>query len=115
MFIVSNNPSFLQGTPQKIIGNIILAREAQNYLKVGVEYRSIYGRIFRSLYGLDENTMFGAPVSLENDTSLEAATIQNVQESYQAISDNRVRMSVNFGVSGKNFNRERASQLLVSV
>lgn len=69
MFVLSNNQTFLAGTPAKISGNLSFKSAKDNWLGVGIDYRAVYGKIYQALYGLSDATYFGETVRLEDDVS----------------------------------------------
>jgi hypothetical protein len=58
MFVISNDASLLASLDRKIYGNISLTKAKENWLGVGIDYRSVYGKIFRALYGVSDTAYF---------------------------------------------------------
>lgn len=50
MFVISNNQNLLSSLNQKVYGNISVTKARQDWLGVGIDYRSVYGKIYKALY-----------------------------------------------------------------
>lgn len=50
MFVISNNPTLQSNLPAKIYGSMDLLHEKNDWLGVGIDYRSVYGKIYNALY-----------------------------------------------------------------
>lgn len=54
MFIVSNNENLLNNQlPQKVYGNNLVKDSSENYLGVGIDYRSVYTSLFKWVFSKD--------------------------------------------------------------
>ena len=78
-----------------------------NSLGIGVDYRSVYGSIFNSLYGLDPSTYFGTHISLADDISMIPNDISRLNYSYRA-SGQTPLLDIEMTVSGNNFSPGKA-------
>ncbi len=79
-----------------------------NSLGIGIDYRSIYGKVFEALYNLNGKNYFqDDTISLEDDISLDPNQISLLSYSYQASGQN-VIMSGEFSMTGRNYNPGKA-------
>ncbi len=106
--MLTNNADIRASLPATTYGYGSATKSQNNWLGVGIDYRSIYGTIYRALYGLNPATFFPSPVSLERDISLDPARIGRVETSYQPLSAGRVRVRVSAEVSGANLSLDKA-------
>ncbi len=84
-------------------GNMSIKNSKSNSLTVGIDYRSVFGSVFNSLYNLDPSTYFGTPISIHNDVSLTPNKMSLLNYSYQA-SGQTPLLNIEFNVSGVNYN-----------
>jgi hypothetical protein len=102
MYVVTSNQALRTKLQAGIYGNMSIKNAKYNSLGVGIDYRSVYGSIFNSLYGLDESNYFGTPISLSKDISLAPNTISLLNYSYQA-SGQTPLLNIELTVSGSNY------------
>lgn len=67
MFVISNNPTLQTNLPQKVYGKMDLLHEKSDWLSVGIDYRSVYGKIFNALYGLSDSNYFTSMSRLDDN------------------------------------------------
>lgn len=78
IYMLTSNPTLRALLPAGTYGNMSL-KYTRNSLGIGIDYRSVYSKIYQALYGIDGPTYFRDPsVSLEKDVSLEKNTISRV-------------------------------------
>lgn len=58
MFVISNNANLVSSLPSKVSGNISIKNAKDNWLGVGIDYRSVYGKIYEALYGVSGPSFF---------------------------------------------------------
>jgi Protein of unknown function (DUF1501) len=58
MYVISSNKNLLNSLPSSTYGNMSIQNARGNYLGVGIDYRSVYSKIYNSLYGIDGPTFF---------------------------------------------------------
>lgn len=64
---------------------------------MGIDYRTIYGKIINALYGIPDGTFFqNFTRKLEDDVSQEPAKIKLLHTSYTASNDTRVIPNTRF-------------------
>lgn len=108
MYVITSNPTLKTMLPDGTYGNLSFKDAKSNALGVGIDYRSVYGKIFEALYGINGPSYFGdATIGLENDTSLTPNEVSLLSYSYQASGQN-VNMSGEFSVTGSNYNPGKA-------
>lgn len=83
-----------------------------NALGIGIDYRSVYGAIFKNLYNLDPSTYFQSPIDLLQDVSMIPNKISLLSRSYQ-MSGQNVILSTELSVSGSNFDPGKAGYVRV--
>ena len=104
MFVFSNNPALQASLPSNIYGDMQTQMERSNWLSVGIDYRSLYGKVFESLYGMSEGTFFpNFTGSLEQDLSTDPVTTPLMHVTYRAPSTGSVIPNVRFQIDDANF------------
>ncbi len=111
MFVLSNDPNVLSALPNSTYGNLSVKNAKDNWLGVGIDYRSVYGKLYSALYGVSPTSYFTAPADLAKDTDTSAARYSLLRPEYRANSDSSVRVDVRFRAEGANFDPNRASYL----
>ncbi len=96
MFVLSNNPTFLSSVPQKVNGSISIKNAQENWLGVGIDYRSVYGKIYNALYGVSDTSHFGVTNDLNKDISTAPAKLALSRYEYRSNNDNNVRLNIKF-------------------
>lgn len=94
MFVLSNNPTLLTKLDKKTYGNMSLTKAKNNWLSVGIDYRSVYGKIYNALYGVSETSHFGSTNDLERDINTDPVKIALSRYEYRSNNDNNVRLSI---------------------
>lgn len=108
MFVVTSNQNLKNLLQNGTYGNISIRNAKANALGIGVDYRSLYGKVFEALYNLNGKTYFqDDTVSLEDDVSLDPSEVSLLSYSYQASGQN-VIMNGEFTMSGRNYNPGKA-------
>ncbi len=107
MYVVTSNAALRNKLQAGTYGNMSIKNAKYNSLGIGIDYRSVYGSIFNSLYGFDESTYFDTPISLMNDVSTVQNDISLVNYSYRA-SGQTPLLDIEFTVSGNNFDPGKA-------
>lgn len=108
MLVLTSNQNLRNTLSAGTYGNMSIKNAKANSLWTWVDYRSVYGSIFKWLYGLDGATYFGDPtISLDNDVSLDPNDISLLSYDYRA-SGNNVIMNGEFNVSWTNYNPWKA-------
>lgn len=108
MFVLSNNPTLLSGLDQKVYGNISVTKAKDNWLGVGIDYRSVYGKIYKALYGVSDTSHFGSVNDLARDISTTPTKIALSRYEYRANNDNNVRLSIKMKIEGQNYDSDKA-------
>jgi hypothetical protein len=98
MFVISNNAPLLSSLNQKVYGNVSIKNAEENWLGVGIDYRSVYGKIYKALYGLSDTTHFGSVNSLTRDISTAPARIALTRTEYRSNNDGYARIVQKFTV-----------------
>lgn len=107
IYMVTSNPTLKALLPSGTYGNMSL-KYARNYLGIGLDYRSIYAKIYQGLYGIRGTTYFKDPsISLENDISLEKNTLSRISLTNRILNGRRVGY-LSFSVEGKNYDPRQA-------
>lgn len=108
MYVITSNPTLKSLLPDGTYGNLSFKDAKSNALGVGIDYRSVYGKIFEALYGLGGQSYFGdTTISLENDVSLTPNEVSLLSYSYQASGQNIV-MNGELSVTGTNYDPGKA-------
>lgn len=94
MFVISNDSTLLSSLDQKIYGNISLVKAKENWLGVGIDYRSVYGKIYKALYGVSDTSYFGSVNDLVRDVNTDVPKVSLSRYEYRANNDNNVRLSI---------------------
>jgi uncharacterized protein (DUF1501 family) len=102
MYVLTSNAALRTKLQAGTYGNMSIKNAKYNSLGVGIDYRSVYGSIFNSIYGLNETNYFGTPISLMNDISTTPNDISLLSYSYRA-SGQTPLLDVEVTVSGNNF------------
>jgi uncharacterized protein (DUF1501 family) len=85
MMVVTSNQTLRNMLQDGTYGNMSIKNAKSNALGIGVDYRSVYGSIFKWLYNLDGPTFFGdSTISLADDISMNPNEISLLSYSYQA-------------------------------
>ena len=113
MFVISNNPTLQANLPNKIYGGMDLLHEKNDWLGVGIDYRSVYGKIFNSLYGLSDSNYFTERNSLEEnvDTTIPPKFALTRNEFRPGYNNNNARLVVPFRIEDPNFSMDYGSNL----
>lgn len=110
MFILSNNPTLQSILPDKIYGNMDLLREKSNWISVGIDYRSIYGKIFNALYGLSDSYYFTSMNRLEDNIDVITPKFALARNEFRPGSNaNNARLVVPFRIEDRNFDMDYGS------
>ena len=83
MYVITSNADLRSQLQAGTYGNMSIKNAKANALGVGIDYRSVFGSVFSSLYNLDPSTYFGVPISLQNDISTTPNDISLLSYSYQ--------------------------------
>ena len=113
MFVLTNNPALQSNLPNKIYGKIDLLHEKSDWLSVGIDYRSVYGKVFNALYGLSESNYFTNKNSLEENidvTTPPKFTLAR-NEFRPGHNNNSTRLTVPFRIEDANFSMDYGSNL----
>ncbi len=114
MFVLSNNTSLLSSLSSKVYGNISLRNAKDDWLGVGIDYRSVYGKIYKALYGVSDTAHFGSISDLSKDVSTTPAKVAFYRPEYRSLNDNNVRLNIKFKVESNNFDSDKAGYVLAS-
>jgi hypothetical protein len=98
IFVITNNQTLLSKLDKKIYGNMSLTQAKNNWLGVGIDYRSVYGKIYNALYGLSEISYFGSNNDLERDIDTTPVKIALSRYEYRANNDTSLRLSIKMKV-----------------
>ena len=115
MFVMSNNAPLLASLGQKVYGNVSIKNAEENWLGVGIDYRSVYGKIYKALYGVSDTAHFGSINSLARDISTTPARLALTRTEYRSNGDWHARLNQKFTVEGENFDSHKSSHVLVTV
>ncbi|MBP9779822.1 DUF1800 family protein, partial [Candidatus Gracilibacteria bacterium] len=108
MIVISSNANLRNMLQDGTYGNMSIKNAKSNSLGIGVDYRSVYGSIFQSLYNIDGKSYFNDPtISLTDDISMDPNEVSLLSYSYQASGKNIV-MNGEFRVTGRNYNTGKA-------
>ncbi len=107
MYVITSNTALRNQLQAGTYGNMSIKNAKYNSLGIGIDYRSVYGSIFNSLYWLDPSTYFAAPIDIFKDISLDPNRISLLNYSYQA-SGQTPLLNVELTVTGSNYNPGKA-------
>lgn len=108
MMVITSSPALKSLLQNGTYGNLSIKNAKANTVGVGIDYRSIYAKIFQALYGLDGKTYFNDQnISLENDISTVQNEISLLSYRYQ-VSGQNVYLNGEFFVNGANYNIQKA-------
>lgn len=110
-FILSSNNNFLSSVPQKIIWNIDLAKEKDDWFGVWVDYRAIYTKLFSSLYNVNFSNYLWQNFELNDYLNTTNPNPVLVRHEFKANWANNAYMDLKFKVEDKNFIFDEASYL----
>ncbi|MDQ1343807.1 MAG: hypothetical protein QG650_527 [Patescibacteria group bacterium] len=111
MFVLSNNSSLHSSLQEKAYGNLSFKDAKNNWLGVGIDYRSVYGKIYRALYGVSDTSYFNETADLARDVDTTPARYALMRSEYKANNDSSVRVDVRFAGEGTNFDTNKSSYL----
>ncbi|MFZ3233475.1 MAG: DUF1501 domain-containing protein [Patescibacteria group bacterium] len=111
MFVLSNNSNLLNALPQKTYGNLSFKNSKDNWLGVGIDYRSVYGKIYKSLYNLSDTNYFGETADLAKDVDETPPHFALMRPEYKANNDGYARVDLRFAGEGTNFDTSKSSYL----
>lgn len=112
IFVISNNSTLQSNLPNKIYGKMDLLREKSDWLGVGIDYRSVYGKIFNALYALSDSTYFTDTNRLEDNIDATAPRFTLARNEYRpGYNNNNARLVVPFQIEDPNFSMDYGSNL----
>lgn len=111
MFVLSNDSNLLNALPQKTYGNLSFKNSKDNWLGVGIDYRSVYGKIYKALYGLSDTNYFGETADLAKDVDETPPHFALMRPEYKANNDGYARVDIRFAGEGTNFDTSKSSYL----
>lgn len=112
MFVLSNNQALLSSLSSKVYGNLSLKNAKNDWLGIGIDYRSIYGKIYKSLYGVSDTAHFGSINDLSKDISANPANVALFRREFKALNDGSLRMNIKLKVESDNFSSDKAGYIL---
>lgn len=83
MFVISNNPTLQSNLPAKVYGNMDLLHEKNDWLGVGIDYRSVYGKVYNALYGVSDSAYFTQTSRFEDNISAAGSKISLANRIYR--------------------------------
>lgn len=99
MFVLSSNPNLQSTWTGGVYGNMQPSEERDNWLSVGIDYRSVYGKILSKLYSTPEQGFFKKYAgNLDMDLSQTPNSLSLLRTEYKAHSNTQVRAMVRYGV-----------------
>lgn len=108
MIVISSNANLRNMLQNGTYGNMSIKNAKSNSLGIGIDYRSVYGSIFQSLYNIDGKWYFNdATISLDDDISMDPNEVSLLSYSYQASWKNII-MNGEFRVTWRNYNTWKA-------
>lgn len=107
MYVLTSNAALRAQLQAGTYGNMSIKNAKNNALGVGVDYRSVYGAIYKGLYNLDPSTYFNRPVDLFKDISTTPNQISLLNYSYQASGQTPI-LNIELTVTGSNFDPGKA-------
>lgn len=110
-FILSTNNTLKNNLPQKVIGKISLEKEYNDWLWVGVDYRTIYSEILKSLYQVDVAKYFGKVFSLSDDINTQVPKPVLFRNEYKETWWGNVWVQMKFKIDDSNFRFKDGSYL----
>lgn len=113
MYVVSSNKKLLQSLEAPTYGNMAL-KYARSGLGVGIDYRSVYSKIYNALYDIDGRSFFQTTATLENDVSLEKNTMSLLSYAYRPTGPNSVSADIQFSVTGSNYSPAMAGYTFIT-
>ncbi len=113
MFVISNNPTLQANLPEKIYGKMNLVNEKSDWLGVGIDYRSVYGKIYNALYGLPDSTYFTSRSNFEEnaDVSTPPRFTFKRHEFKAGYNNSSSRLTIPFRIEDTNFDMDYGSHL----
>jgi hypothetical protein len=115
MFVISNDPNVQSSMTGSFYGRSDLQKERNNWMSPGIDYRSVYGKVLGSLFGVPEKGFFKKFYgSLENDISTAPSVIKLLRTQYRATSDTVVEMSAKYKVEDSNFDITKGAYTIAS-
>ncbi len=58
MYVITSNSTLRNNLNQKIYGTLSIKNTKANSLGVGIDYRSVYGKVYNALYGKSDRDYF---------------------------------------------------------
>lgn len=114
MFVLTNNPTLQSNLPNKVYGKMDLLREKSDWLGVGIDYRSVYGKIFNALYGLSDSNYFTSISRFEDNTDSTGPKFALARNEFRpGTNANNTRLTVPFRLEDRNFNMDYDSNFEV--
>ncbi len=110
-FILSTNNTLKNNLPQKIIGKVSLEKEYNDWLWVGVDYRTIYSEILKSLYQVDTGKYFWKIFSLSEDINTQIPQVVLFRNEYKETWWGTIGTQMKFKIEDSNFRFKDGSYL----
>jgi len=112
VFVITNNPTLQTSLPNKIYGNMNLLKEKADWLGVGIDYRSLYGKVFNALYGLSDSFYFTSMNRLEDNIEINPPRFTLARNEFRpGYNSNSARLVVPFRIEDPNFDLNYGSNL----
>lgn len=109
-FILSSNSSLLNNLPNKIIWNMNLSKEKNDWFWVWVDYRAIYNKILTSLYGISDSYLW-TTYNLDDYIDNKLPNPAILREEYRPNGNNNLYLDIKFNIEDKNFILNEASNI----
>ena len=88
MYVITSNSTLRNKLNQKIYGTLSIKNTKANSLGVGIDYRSVYGKVYNALYGKSDRDYFGTRSWLEDDIVTTPVNISRYNVAYQVSGTN---------------------------
>lgn len=102
-FILSTNDSLNNKFPSKVIWDLSVTKEYNNWFWVWVDYRAIYSIILKTLYWIDVKDYFWEDYVLSDYLNNDLPTPKFLRQEYRNSYWNNVNYDVKFKVEDSNF------------
>lgn len=112
MFVISNNPTLQSNLPNKVYGGMDLLHEKSDWLGVGIDYRSVYGKIYNALYGLSDSSYFTSTNRLEDNMDINPPKFALARNEFRSgYNSANARLVIPFRIEDTNFSMDYGSNL----
>jgi uncharacterized protein (DUF1501 family) len=112
MFVLSNNQELINvELPNKVYWNLSFKNSKSNWLWVGIDYRSVYSKIYKALYNKDTTSDFKWEYDINNYIENSPSSTQLFWYDHKQYSNNNYNSHIKFNIDDINYFPDQASYI----